>query len=227
MRVGLVERVADPVVVDRRDLVVGQVRASHGTGGGPFVDVVAKVYGEVQVLLGQMLVRVVEPVRIVLAGDERKLQGLHRPYGWRRLRAPDRAGLVADTKPVPVPPRRLQPFDLDVHGVPQFGHREHGAALHEALHALVGGDLPLHGNRMTGHAAAFERLRRQARPQHHAGGRGIARRHAERKRVVADLLRRRDARGSVWRQRRVQERRSRPGQKAAPAKEAHRWVELP
>ena len=73
----------------------------------------------------------------------------------------------------------------------ELGHRQHGPALDDARHPIVGRDAPLDGNRMVWHAAAVERLRGQPRPQHDAIGRRIAGSDTQCERVVANLLRRR------------------------------------
>jgi hypothetical protein len=106
------------------------------------------VHGEVEVFRGEMFVRVVEALRVVLTRHERKPQILDRAVGRRRSRAPDRTDLVADREAIPIPPRRLEPVHFDVDRVAQLGSGEHRPSLDDASHAFVGGDLPLHGDRM-------------------------------------------------------------------------------
>ncbi len=124
----------------------------------------------------------------MLARGEREPQLVgHRIGGRRGARATDRAGLARGVEPVPVPAVGPQAIDFDVHGVGPVGRGDGRAAADDLGHCFVFGDLPGDLDRLGGHAAAFERLGREARPEHEAVGRGIARGDAELERIVGDL----------------------------------------
>src|SRR4029450_2049888 len=112
-------------------------------GRGGLIQVVAQVQHQVQVLVGDVLVGGVVAVLVVLAGDHRQGQPRGgRPGGGQGAGPADRAQLPGGSEPVPVGAGRLQPLNLDVHGVGLGGLGEDGAGANDPLQVQVGRDLP-------------------------------------------------------------------------------------
>jgi hypothetical protein len=219
--VGLVERVLEPVAGERAALLAqgaGDLDLAIAAGGGDaaFVDVVAQVDDEVDVLLGHPPVRRVETVLPRLAGRERERELGHRP-ARRRLGPPGRAGVPARDEAVVVDAAGLQAVYVHVHGVRQLGERGNGARGDDVREALVGRQLPLHLHALRPDAAVLrERLGRQPRPEGHTARVRLARGDAERERVARQRRSRdREVAANLAVQRGAGERAG-PGQESAP-----------
>jgi hypothetical protein len=103
---------------------------------------------------------------------------------------PGPAHFVAAAEAIPVLAPRLETVDLDVDAVTELGPRDRASLLRDALEARIARHFPVDGDVGHRHAAAFERPRREARPQDDAVRQRIAGRDAERERIrVEDRLR--------------------------------------
>jgi hypothetical protein len=188
VRVALVQRVTDAVFVERRRLAsaVGPdvIRAPGG-----FVDVVAHVDDQIEVVLEHVSIRDEIALLELLAGGEGEAEAVAVGAGGRRgPRTTDPAHLAASAEPVPVPARGLELIDFDADRVRPRGGRGRDAPLDHLAHAIVGGHLPLDGDRVGWHAAAGRGRRwSQARPEHHAVWEGIAGGDTERERRPGEL----------------------------------------
>src|SRR5262249_41478260 len=162
------ERVDFLTVVLTDPIAASAVRAA-------FVDVVAGVKHEVEMLVSDPSKRGEVSALVVIAAADGKPQAIDRGAGRRRGSGPPGlTDLVAGSKPVPVIASRLEPADLDVDTVAQFRPRERRAFLRDRLKARVARNLPVDLDVRRRHAAALERLRRQSRPQDDAVGEGSA-----------------------------------------------------
>ncbi len=188
--IALVLGVAAPVIIQRVDLradvvaQVGERLAVHlpqARLAFAFVDVITIVEDEIERFLGNAPPRGVVAFFVVLATGHCKAHAIHRGRGCgQRTGATNRTGVATDTEAVPVRPSGRQPVQLHVHGVAEFGMRHRRPLAYHPAHAFVCGQLPLDQHRPGRHAAAeHQRFGRQARPQHHAIGRGITRGHAQ------------------------------------------------
>ena len=151
---------------------------------GPFVDVVAEMKDDVEILGGHVAVRGEEAGLVVLAGGEREPQAVDvRARSRQRPRAADRARRVAGVEAIPVPAVGLEALDFDVHRVrPLRPRRSRGRCRTTLPHRLVVGDFPADVDRLRRHAAAVQRIGREPRPEHDAVRRRIAGRDTERER---------------------------------------------
>ena len=215
--VALVQRVADPVFVEglRLPRRVGPdvIRAPGG-----FVDVVADVDDQVEVVLDHVAIRDEVALLELLAGGEGEAEAVAvGARGRRGPRAADPAHLAARAEAVPVPACGLEMLDLDVHRVRPRGRRGGDAALDHLAHAIVGRHLPLDRDRLGRHAARRRGRRRgQAGPEDHAVRRRIAGGHAERERRPGELGLRAGAPDEGWSEVRAAQRK-RAGQEPAAA----------
>jgi hypothetical protein len=190
--VGLVERVAQPELVER-DGFVGVLRrqldAPDAAGrrvDAVLVRVVAEEDDQVEVLLGHVGVGVVEALLALLARGVRERHPVEAVVGrGGRARPGERRGPVAGREPVPVLAAGLQAAHVDVHGVRQVGRRDGAAAPDHPAHALVAGHLPaeLEVAGPAQPAVRGQRLGRQAGPEHDAVGQRVAGCDPERERV--------------------------------------------
>ena len=102
-------------------------------------------------------------------------------HGWQRPGAAHRAALTADGEVIEIVASRLEPANLDVHRVAQFGMGHGRALLCHLAHAFVSGDGPVDLHSLPRHAAApLERSRRDLRPEHEAVRRRVTGSDAER-----------------------------------------------
>ena len=185
----LVERVLEAVALERDALRrerSGNIGVAHPARADPvLVDVVAEVDDEVEVLLRHSAVRRVEPVVPLLAGRERERQLAHavvRP--GRRLGPSHRALVPVGQEAVEVLAAGRRPFTSTWTEWPSSGTAAARAGLLDVPEARVRRDLPAHADVLRRHAATLhQRLRREARPQRHTVGRGIARSDAEAERI--------------------------------------------
>ncbi len=161
-RVAFVERVAIAVVVERHDL--GAVVLAHRASADPaFIDVVAQVHHQVQVLFGHMLVGGVEAGFVVLAGGESETQSVHHGRG-RRTRARHRSLETAGTELIEIPARRAQAVDFHMHRMAEV-RRGHGLAFSYAFaESLVLGENPFDIHGLVRHATASQRIKGEAGP---------------------------------------------------------------
>ena len=182
--VGLVLGVPVAVVVQRGQFAT-HVLAGFAVAGRSFVNVIAQVNDQVQVLAGQVLQRREQACLVVLATGKGKPQPIRRAFGRRsRSRAADRAGFAGGLEPVPVSASRLESLDLHVDAVSQPRRSRGGPGLDDLGHCLVGSDLPGDRHILRRHASTFKRLGRQSRPEHHALRLRISGSHAQRERVI-------------------------------------------
>ena len=177
--VKLVEGVPIAIVAEQLDLVA-RVFSSPSVAPLVFVDVVPKVKHHVEVVLEHVPVGGEIAGLVVLAGGKRHLQLTDRRPGHRkRPGAPHTTGLTARPEAIPIPAVGLQPGDLHMHRVAQIRTRHTGSTLHHPGHTFIGGDRPVHLDRLVPHPPAFQRDGREPGPQHHAVRRGVARRDAQ------------------------------------------------
>ena len=104
-----------------------------------------------------------------------------------RAGAADGAGVAGGLELIPIPAVGPEALDFDVDRVGPVGVGDGRAFGDDAGHCFVFGDLPGDFDGVGGHAAAFERLGREAGPDHEAVGRGIAGGDAELEGVVGEL----------------------------------------
>ncbi len=129
--VGLVERVAQPELVERDGLVGvlrGQLDAADAAGrrvDAVLVRVVAEEDDEVEVLLRHVGVGVVEALLPLLARGVGEGHPVEAPVGCGRGARPGgRRGPVAGGEPVPVLAAGLEAAHVDVHRVRQISRRD-------------------------------------------------------------------------------------------------------
>lgn len=192
-RVALVLPVANAVVVEGGRLVA-EVLAAHDIGierqAAAFIDVVAEPDSEVGPLLGDVAMRGVVAVGVVLTagGREPGLRDRRVGSGCRPCAA-HRAGVLADSETVE--PLALLEAGDRMHAVAAAGGGELGAATRDLGEVVGGAHLPQHRYVVGGHAPADrERVGCQPCPQHHTVGIGVARGDAQRERVAGKLHRR-------------------------------------
>lgn len=174
-RVALVLPVANAVVVEGGRLVA-EVLAAHDIGierqAAAFIDVVAEPDSEVGPLLGDVAMRGVVAVGVVLTagGREPGLRDRRVGSGCRPCAA-HRAGVLADSETVE--PLALLEAGDHMHAVAAAGGGELGAATRDLGEVVGGAHLPQHRYVVGGHAPADrERVGCQPCPQHHAVGIG-------------------------------------------------------
>ena len=183
--IGPVERVAVPVVGERRHLsgrgVPDDVAVPH------LVDVVAQVDDQLRLLSRHMAVRGVVAVLVVLAGGEGEAEAPGNLSGGGR--GPEPAGWApapARVEPVPVPPPRLEPLDLGVDGVSEFRESAALPGPDDLPEGVVGRHLPPNRDLPRGGVREGECSRVEPGPEHGAGGRGIAGGDTQRERTLLE-----------------------------------------
>ena len=150
----------------------------------PFVDVVAGVEHEVELLGGNPAVGGEVAGLVVAAAAHRKSQTIHVGAGrGSRLRAPNRTDLAADAKAVEVFTAGCQTARLDAHAVTELRTRHRDTLGRRHRERAVLRDLPADFDIGHRHPAAGERLRRETRPEDDAVGRRFAGRDTERERI--------------------------------------------
>ena len=191
---------ADPVVVERVRLR-GAVLAHVVLTPRRFVDVVAEVHDQIEVVGDHVPVRGEVALLVLLAGGESEPQALVvLARGGRGARPADRTHLTAGAKSIPVPARRLEALHLDVDRVCERGCGGGDAALDDFRHTLVGRHFPFARHDLGRHAASgHERRRSQACPEHHTCRGGIAGCDAERERRTRQSRLGREAADERWR----------------------------
>ena len=191
VRIGLVQRVPDPIRRQRRRLAY-VVLPRQRRRPAILVDVVAEVEHEIEIFGGHVLIRREEAHLVVLARRDAELQPAHRRLPRHAgARAADRAEFTAGLELIPVPLRGLQAVDVDVDRMPEFRLGERRAGAHDVLHRIVRRHRPLDGHAHGIHAAEAirrERRGREARPQHDAIAERIARRDAQREGIGGERL---------------------------------------
>ena len=195
--VGLVQRVLQPVALERHALGAELLRDRHVAEpavcvDAVFVDVVTEVHDELEILLGKPPVRRVVALVPALAGGEREGERVDRGPARRGGHgSPDRTELVAVAELEEVLAARLEAVHLDVDRVRELGHRERDAGAHHAPHPRILGHAPHDRRPAMRHAAVrLERLRCEPGPQDDPGGRRVPRRNAEGERIAAQARRR-------------------------------------
>ena len=166
--VGLVERVAVAILVERRR-PPAVVAAHEVASPRRLVDVVAEMHDEVDVLGRHVAEGGVVALLVLLAGGEGEVE-CRQPL--RRLRCSlgpaDRAGDAAHREAIPIGPAGLQPAHLDMHRVRPAGFGDRLAAGHDPSHRLVLGDRPVDRDRcaqpLGGSPAAINRVHSTTEP---------------------------------------------------------------
>ena len=179
-------RVSAAVLVERDRLgieMLPRYRVRQIRPARPFVDVIAKMKDEIEILGRQVLVRGEVPELVMLAGSEGKSEAIDGSARRRqRSRASDRARHAAGAEAVPIRPVLLQAGHFDMNRMRRLGTRDRRAAADDLPHAVVSRHLPDDLDRRGRHASIGQRLGREPGPEHGPVGRGIARRHAQRER---------------------------------------------
>ena len=183
MQVGveLVLGVASTIVVKAVDLATDMLarvfhraaRTGVGAVATALIDVVAVAVDEVEVLLRRLAVGGVKALLIGLAAQHAEARLCGRGTGGRRGLGPPAGGpFAAGTEAVEILAGGLQPLDLDMDRMGQFG-AGHGlaGANHGFAETARGRDLPFHRHRGRGHAVTdLHRARREAGPDDEAVG---------------------------------------------------------
>ena len=127
-----------------------------------FVDVIAQVKHQIELVLGHVLVRRVISLLEMLARSEGESHFRRAGIrGRHRARAADRALGVAGAEAIPVPAIRLETIDFDVHRVAELRRGDARAVAQHVAHAVIRGDFPRDFDRFRRQAAAgFERAGR-------------------------------------------------------------------
>ncbi len=170
--VGLVLRIARAVVGQRIGLVhaLGAGRVAQVVGS-PFVDIVAQKRHQVGIGGGDMAVRRIAAELPVLArGDRQQQPRRHASRRGRGAGAPGRADRVAQHEAVPVPARRFQPLDVDMHAVRQRGRGGRRALGGDAGKGLVVRHFPAHRERHRRARLRVERIGQDAGPENDGVG---------------------------------------------------------
>ena len=141
-----------------------------------FVDIVAIMIDEGELLVGERAIGGVIAVLVILAAADPEAQRARaRAGGGDGARAADDALLAARAEAVPIGPVGLQAGKLDMDAVGELGPGDLAAMRHDRMELLVGGDLPGHRHRRHRHPAmGLERIGREPRPDHEAVRRRIA-----------------------------------------------------
>ena len=120
-RIAAVLGVAVPIVVHRQQLAAN-VLADEIVPAFIFVDVVAEVHYEVEVLLGHVLIGREETGLEMLARCDGEAKPIDLGVGLGKgARAAHRAQLVSGAELIPVPRVRLEARDFNVNGCPHSG----------------------------------------------------------------------------------------------------------
>ena len=159
-----------------------------GAIGTLFVNVVTGVEHEIEVLGGEMPIRR-EVARLVLAAPaDREPKPIDRRADCRRGHGTaGLAHLTAGVEPVEVFAAGLESADLGTNTVAQLGPGNHHAPPCDRLERRIARDLPAQFDGRGRHAAAFERIGREARPQHHPVRQRLAGRDAKREWIRPEL----------------------------------------
>ncbi len=144
------------------------------------------MHNQIQVIAEHVLVRGVKPAFKMLARGEREFELLGCALPERHgARPADGTHVAADAELVEVPTIGFEARDFDVDRVAPSGRSGRGVLLDDTRELFIFGDDPFDFNVHRRHAAAFEWLGCQPRPEHHAIGRRITRGDAERKGIAA------------------------------------------
>lgn len=187
--IGPVQRVAISIALEA--IHFGAVVLARGERiDSTFVDVVAEMHYEIEILAREVAVGGVQAVLPVLAGYEREPQLVDRRIAsGQRTRAAHGAFVFADGELVEVPPVGIESVDFDVNGMGK-GCGGHCHTLgDDSAHPFVFRDGPADAN---GNARrpVPEQVGEETRPQYDTVRRRIAGADAEWKRVVPQPRRR-------------------------------------
>ena len=181
--VALVLGVAVPVVLEGHRLRRFVPPHAHIA---PFflINIVSEMNHEVELVGDHVAICAEETMLVVLARGESKTEALGGRLQKRcGARATDDAFFAAHVEAIPIRAGRLETFDLDVHRVRPIRRGERRTAPHDARHAVVACDFPVHENGGARHPAAHERHGRKTRPEDETLRKGIAGSDAQRERV--------------------------------------------
>ena len=172
VRVRLVDRVAQSIVLERERL--GGVMRSDAADAPLFINVVADVHDQIEVVGRHRAIGRVVPVLVHLTASDGEIERAERRAALRcGARVSDRALRFAASEAVPVVAGRIESRDLDVHRVSPVRGCIGLAGPNDVAKSIVPSDLPADLDRAFGHSAAGrEGLRREPRPEHYRVGSG-------------------------------------------------------
>ena len=194
--IGLVDGVALPVVGEVEGVLAQALARCGDQVAAParvrrvaaiFVDVVAVMIDEGELLAREVAVGGVIAVLVILAAGDAELQGFRRGGGEGKGAGPAvDAFLAARLESVPVGPVGLEAGQLDMDAVAELGPGQLFALADDRREPSVRGDLPFDRHRGHRHAAVqVERIGRQPRPDDESVGGGLAGGDAEAERISA------------------------------------------
>ncbi len=206
VRVHRLLRVADAIVAQRIGFAANIVahrldRAVEGVehrARAIFVDIVAIVEDEVELLLCDMAVGGVVARLEMLAADRGEAHLVDfRAHRRQRAGEAGQALLAGAFEAIPVKPAWLEPRHLDMHRMGEFGVGRFLPLSGDGLESVILRHLPVDRDGGERHAALrLERTGCEPRPDHEAVGQRVTGRHAERERIVREAQRlRADRRG--------------------------------
>ena len=163
---------------------------AHGRGRArPFVDVVAKMHGEIELFFTGHVSECREQTLIpALTRHECHVQrcGAHA-VGRCRAETTDGTRRTAAHETIEVPAIGFESIDIDVHTVRELLSRGGPSFGHDVLELLIVGHFPVDGGAYALHTAiGFVGAGREARPEHAASGRGVTGGDAECKRILGE-----------------------------------------
>ena len=154
---------------------------------GVFVDVVAQMQHQIQILFGHMIVSCEVAAFKMLARRESELQFLrHDAHGWHCASLTDPTHCITRLKAIPVPRVWLQAREFNVDRMPQLRRGQFCARLRDLLKSFVCRDFPFHFVAFRLHSATVDRINRQTRPQHNSIAGGISRGNSQLKRILRE-----------------------------------------
>ncbi len=174
--IGQVIEVLADMQTDRHLKTAAEI-VGAGRAAAIFVDIVAIMEDEIEVLAREVSVRAVIAVLEILASHDAELEALDgRLRERQRARAAAEAALSACGEAVPIGALRLQPADLDMHAVRGLGSGDHLALRDDRGETVIARHLPVDRHRRHRHPAMrFERIGGEPGPDDETVGRGIAR----------------------------------------------------
>ena len=194
--IGLVTRAIVRQGPDFRPLVAPHQILSPGT----FVDVVAQMDDEVELLVGHVPIGGVKAMLVLLAGGEGEAETADiGGAGGGSARAAHGAGNATDAPAIEIFRAGPQAAHIGVGGMAEFRRRGHAAAPLNARKSGIGGDFVIDSQDIHVKTCLAQHGRVEPRPEDRRIGPGIARGHAEIKRIFRQIV---DPAGGAMGQRR-------------------------